>query len=106
VAVAPIQKALDYILANLNQRLSIEEIATQVGLSEFHFMRLFKLHTNMTVHQYVTHQRLETAKTMLAHGASSASVAAAVGFYDQSHFTGHFRRAFGLTPKRYAKACR
>lgn len=105
-AMALIQKALDYMMANLNQRLSINEIAAQAELSEFHFMRLFKRHTNMTVHQYITHQRLEIAKSMLAQGASSASVAASVGFYDQSHFTGHFKRAFGLTPKRYATACR
>ncbi|WP_192800940.1 AraC family transcriptional regulator [Brucella tritici] len=105
-ATAPIQKALDYIMANLTRRLSIKEIAVQAGLSEFHFMRLFKLHTNMTVHQYVTHQRLEAAKPLLAQGASSASVAASVGFYDQSHFTSHFRRTFGLTPRRYATACR
>lgn len=106
ITLGVIERSLDYIRDNLSQRLSIEDIAEKVQLSEFHFMRLFKLHMNMTVHQYVTFQRLEKAKSMLVRGAPSATVAAAVGFYDQSHFTGHFRKVFGLTPRKYAKACR
>ncbi|WP_027487374.1 AraC family transcriptional regulator [Allorhizobium undicola] len=103
---APIQRSLDYIREQLAERLSIEEIAGQSGLSEFHFMRLFKQQTGMTVHQYVNNLRLEAAKAMLVEGMPAACVAANVGFYDQSHFIGHFRKAFGLTPNRYASACR
>lgn len=105
-AMAPIQAAVDYIMANLNDKLTIAKIAAEVGLSEFHFMRLFKQRMNMTVYQFVTHRRLEKAKVLLTKGTSAAHVAASLGFYDQSHFTGHFRRAFGLTPNRYARACR
>lgn len=106
IAMAPIQIAIDYIMANLGRRLSIEEIAAKAELSEFHFMRLFKQHTRMTVHQYIINKRLEFAKIMLASGVSPASTALEFGFYDQSHFTAQFRRTFGLTPKSYAKLCR
>ncbi|BCM85841.1 helix-turn-helix transcriptional regulator [Methylobacterium indicum] len=103
---APIQRGIDYIMGNLDRRLAIAEVAIQVGLSEFHVMRLFKARTGMTVHQYVVHRRLEAARAALARGIPPAEAAARYGFYDQSHFTGHFRRAFGTTPRRYADACR
>ncbi|KMO34676.1 hypothetical protein VQ03_23070 [Methylobacterium tarhaniae] len=103
---APIQRGLDYIMSNLDRRLTIDDIAAEAGLSAFHFMRLFKAHTNMTVHQYVVHRRLEAARIMLARGTSPALAAANAGFYDQSHFTCHFKKAFGTTPRRYADACR
>lgn len=83
-----------------------EDVAAAVGLSPFHVMRLFKARTGMTVHQFVVHRRLEAARAALAAGAAPAEAAARFGFYDQSHFTGHFRRAFGTTPRRYADACR
>ena len=106
VSKAPIQRGIDYIMANLDRRLAVDDVAAEAGLSAFHFMRLFKSHTNMTVHQYVVHRRLEAARIMLARGTSPALAAASAGFYDQSHFTCHFKKAFGTTPRRYADACR
>ncbi|MEE8627976.1 MULTISPECIES: helix-turn-helix domain-containing protein [Methylobacterium] len=103
---APIRRDIDYVMANLDHRLSVEDVAAAVGLSPFHVMRLFKARTGMTVHQFVVHRRLEAARAALATGAAPAEAAARFGFYDQSHFTGHFRRAFGTTPRRYADACR
>ena len=105
-AVSSVDKALEFMRGNLHQPLKISDIAREVELSEFHFMRHFKLSTKMTVHQYLTNLRLEAAKSMLAGGMSSAMAAANVGFYDQSHFTRNFRLAFGITPSRYATACR
>ncbi|KMO15194.1 AraC family transcriptional regulator, partial [Methylobacterium indicum] len=63
-----IQQGTDDIIGNLDRRLAIAEVAAQVGLSEFHVMRLFKAETGMTVHQYVVHRRLEAARRAPARG--------------------------------------
>lgn len=103
---ASISRSLEFMHDCFQHPLRIEDISTVAGLSEFHFMRLFKSRMNMTVHQYLNNVRLESAKTMLARGVTATAVATSVGFYDQSHFTKSFRRAFGITPNSYANACR
>lgn len=106
VSLPPIKKALDFIHAKFCEPLKVDQIADVAGLSEYHFMRVFKAQIHVTVYQYLNHLRLESAKQLLARGQTAASVASSVGFYDQSHFTRSFRRAFGTTPSRYIKACR
>ncbi|WP_082711426.1 helix-turn-helix domain-containing protein [Methylobacterium indicum] len=86
-----IQQGTDDIIGNLDRRLAIAEVAAQVGLSEFHVMRLFKAETGMTVHQYVVHRRLEAARRAPARGVPPAEAATRYGFDERGHFTGHFR---------------
>jgi AraC family transcriptional regulator len=53
-------------------------------------------------HQYVIARRIERAKRLLRDdNLSLAQVAARVGFWDQGHFTRHFKRLVGVTPKRF-----
>lgn len=103
---ARIRRALDYIHDHYDQPLRLKEIASQVDLSEFHFMRTFKAQMNVTVYRYLMLVRLNAAKRLLSAGNPAAEAAVGVGFYDQSHFTGNFRRYFGITPLQYAAACR
>lgn len=103
---ADMRRALDLIHSCFDERLSISQVASAVGLSEYHFMRSFRRKTGMSVHGYITQIRLQAAKERLAQGMTSAQTAISVGFFDQSHFTNRFRANFGVTPKRYAEACR
>ncbi|WNW09901.1 AraC family transcriptional regulator [Pseudomonas sp. DTU_2021_1001937_2_SI_NGA_ILE_001] len=103
---ADVRRAQDLIQSCFDERLSISQVASAVGLSEYHFMRSFRRQTGMTVHAYITQVRLQAAKDRLAKGMSAAQTAISVGFFDQSHFTNRFRASFGVTPGRFAEACR
>jgi AraC-like DNA-binding protein len=74
------------------------------GLSPCHFLRVFKHQTGMPPHRYHLNLRLERGRRLLRQGCEIADVAARTGFADQSHFTRHFRRFFGVTPGRYRTA--
>lgn len=106
MAMAPIQRSLEYMEENFSQPLYMEDIAEQVGLSQYYFMRQFKAQTQMTVHKHLKQLRLNSAKKLLTNGMSISDAAVEVGFYDQSHFTNSFRQVFGVTPKSYVRACR
>jgi AraC family transcriptional regulator len=70
-----------------------------VRLSPHHFSRVFKRVTGLSPHQYVLSQRIQLARQLLTETKLSiAEVAHDVGFYDQSHFTYHFKRLVGVTP--------
>ena len=94
-------RAVEYIQDQLDTDLTVSGIAQAVGLSPDHFTRLFKESTGQSPHRYVVEARVRKAKELLATGKFTISEAAFhVGFADQSHLTRHFKRVFGLPPKR------
>jgi AraC family transcriptional regulator len=97
-----LQQVLEYIAANLDQNLSLGELAAIAGISSHYFSQLFKQSTGKAPHQYVLQHRIETAKELLASKQYSiAEVASRVGFVDQSHLHRHFKRLVGITPRAY-----
>lgn len=103
---ADMRKATDFLQTFYHQPVTVGEVASAVGLSEFHFMRTFQATTGLSVHRYLTQIRLVRAKALLAQGVSATQTALDVGFFDQSHFTRHFRSHFGTTPGAFSAACR
>jgi AraC family transcriptional regulator len=93
----------DYIHEHLDAELSLNHLAAVAHMSPYHFARLFKNSTGLPPHQYVITQRVERAKQLLRGSTrpTLAEVAADVGFADQSHFTRHFRRLVGITPRQF-----
>jgi AraC-like DNA-binding protein len=89
------------LAADLAAPLRVADLAQAVGLSPFHATRLFTEASGLPPHAWRTQLRLQRALAPLRAGASVADVAAASGFTDQSHFTRHFRRMFGVPPGRW-----
>jgi AraC family transcriptional regulator len=98
---AKLARAVEYIQDQLDTDLTVSRIAQAVHISPYHFTKLFKQSTGQSPHQYVVEARVRKAKELLTTGKFTISEAAYhVGFVDQSHLTRHFKRVFGLPPKR------
>jgi len=98
-------RAVEYIQDQLDTDLTVSGIAQEVGMSPYYFTRLFKESTGQSPYQYVVDARVRKAKELLTTGKFTISeVAYHVGFVDQSHLTRHFKRVFGLTPKKLLSA--
>lgn len=76
----------------------IAELAAACGVSTGHFQRAFRESFGRSPWRQVLAWRLEAARRALLSAASVSEVALRFGFADQSHFTRHFRRYFGVTP--------
>jgi AraC-like DNA-binding protein len=87
--------------AELTEPLTLDQLAASVGLSPFHAARLFAQATGMPPHAWRNQQRLNRSLDLLRAGQSVAEAAVACGFTDQSHYTRHFRRAYGTSPGRW-----
>jgi AraC family transcriptional regulator len=102
---ARLRRVLEYIEANLDTNVRLNALAAEVGVSAFHFSRLFKQSTGCSPHQYLLGRRLERAKTLLCQPRTTlAEIGASTGFADQGHFTKVFRRFVGVTPSEYRKS--
>jgi len=98
------RKALAYIQEHLAEPISLEALASQVGLSACYFCRAFRQSCGMPPQRYQLRQRIERAKILLAgHAASVTDVSLAVGYNDTSAFCTAFRRITGLTPTAYRR---
>lgn len=98
------RQILEYFQVNLDRNISLAELAEILRLSPCHFAHLFKNSTGISPHQYLIRCRVERAKQLLTlDGLSIAAVAQTLGFASQGHFTYHFKRLVGMTPKVFSR---
>ncbi|MGH8547799.1 MAG: helix-turn-helix domain-containing protein [Methylococcales bacterium] len=98
-----LSRIFEYVHAHLadNDKIKLEILAKEVGLSKFHFVRSFTASTGITPHQFVMQQRLACAKCLLAdRDRSITDIAAEVG-YAPSQLSALFRRSLGISPYDY-----
>ena len=93
-----IEKTLSYINENLSRELTVDVLADRVYLSRYHFMRLFKAQTGMTVHAYIRRKRLLYAARLIREGVNANKAAFDSGFADYSTFHRAFTESFGMSP--------
>jgi AraC-like DNA-binding protein len=93
--------------AHSHQPLDLERAAGEVGLSAFHFLRLFSRVLGVTPHQYLVRSRLRRAARLLCDDARRITdVAFEVGFGDLSNFVRTFHRAAGVSPRAFRRAAK
>ena len=99
-------RAEELLSNDLEAALSLEELSTAAGMSQWHLIRSFKRVFGLSPHRYRTQKRVGRAKAMLRSGRAQAEIALTLGFYDQSHFSNAFRSYTGLTPSEYLAGTR
>ena len=99
-----LKNVLDYIEIHYAQTILVEELAKICCFSEYHFMRFFKKHMNMTSVEYVNNVRLEKAVELFEQGNTSIlEVSLSVGFHNLSYFHRAFKNKYGMTPRSFIK---
>jgi AraC family transcriptional regulator len=92
----------EIIAARLNETVSLQEMAEQVGVHPVHLARAWRKHFNCTIGEFIRRLRIEAAcKEIACSDAPLSDIALGVGFYDQSHFSNTFKRIVGFTPAAY-----
>lgn len=90
----------EHIGAAFAEDFSVSDLARSVGISMFHFTRIFAELIGMPPHRYLLKVRLEAARKMLLQGHSVTETCYACGFGNLSHFSRSFSRRYGHAPSR------
>lgn len=101
---AKLRRALEFITDNLGRDLRLGEIASEAGLSAFHFARQFRAATGQTPHQYLLDQRIARAKSLLTSRTLAVQdIAAQTGFSSATNFVRAFRQRVGVPPLAWSR---
>jgi AraC family transcriptional regulator len=104
---ARVRQAIDIMRENLHAPLTLKDIADEVWLSVYHFLRVFKAATGQTPRRYLTSLRVDAARRHLDDGDASVSeVAHLCGFSSPAHLSTAFTREFGVSPLAYRQSRR
>ncbi len=96
-------QAKELLDLNAMKNFSLEEISAGVGISKYHFIRLFNNVFGISPYQYQIRRRLENAKLELSKGVSILDTAFAHGYSDLATFSKAFKQAFGQAPSQFLK---
>lgn len=92
-------EVVDYIENNLEEKLTIEEMAGEIHISQAHLQRVFRDAFGIPIAEYVRSRKLQRAMELL-YGTEGkvCDIAYDVGFAYESSFIRSFKREFGITP--------
>jgi AraC family carnitine catabolism transcriptional activator len=95
----PVQRALSLIEAGVGQSITVNELASRIGISRRELLRLFRKELNNTPSQVLGQRRLDRARSLILNTSlPMAMIAESVGFSSQSHLTSSYHAEFGITP--------
>ncbi|HMQ68119.1 MAG TPA: AraC family transcriptional regulator [Ignavibacteria bacterium] len=92
-------RAKEYMDSSFTENITLEKISREACLSQFHFLRLFKVIHQKTPHKYLTEKRIEKALSLLFQTDKSITeICFDIGFESVSSFSWLFKKKLGLSP--------
>ncbi len=103
-SLGTIGKAIDYIEENLKNDISIGQVASAIGYSEYHFLRMFKKLVGLTPASYIRKRRIsEIVARMETDGRSICDIAFEYGFNSKENFIRAFKAEHRILPTEYRR---
>lgn len=97
-----VQKAIEFITSNYSYPITVEDIASYVGLSRSHLFRSFETVLGQSPKEYLTEFRIKQACYLLEHtNLSITAIANSLGFDNGLYFSKIFHKEVGLSPKAW-----
>lgn len=100
------ERARQYLNAHWDHNVTLDQLETVTGRDRWQLSRDFRALFGTSPYRYLIMRRLAKARELIAGGYSLVDAAAHCEFADQSHMTRHFRKTYGMTPKKWLATLR
>ena len=102
-----VSRTLQYIATHVYDKMSVESVAREAGVSTSHLTALFHRQMDISPGEYIRRVKLEESKNLIREGRLNFSqIAAALNYSTIHHFSRQFKDNFGVSPSEYAKSIR
>jgi AraC-like DNA-binding protein len=99
-----IQKSILFMKDNLENKITLDDIAHSVGYSSSHFSNYFTQKTNFPPYDYYNQLKIQKACSYLQFSdLKIKEIAYKLGYFDQFHFSKSFKKEMEMSPKDYRK---
>jgi len=97
-----IKPVLNYILENLHEKLTLDQLAHHFYINKYYLCKLFKAVTGFSFNEYITYHRIIRASELLRKNLPVSQVSEMAGFQNYCHFITTFRKIAGISPKQFS----
>ncbi len=99
-----VKDSLKYIEKNLDDKISLDDLAQKANLSKYYYHRLFHQIVGDPVTKYISKRRMEkAAEELIQTDQPIIEIALRYQYSSQESFSRAFRKIYGLTPGKYRK---
>lgn len=98
-----VQKVINHINSSFAEKISVAQLAKDLGLHPSHLSRIFHEKMNISIRDYILQIRISKAKRYLKHNYSVSETARLCGFSDRANFSKLFHRETGYSPTEWLK---
>ncbi|MFW6246048.1 MAG: helix-turn-helix domain-containing protein [Tangfeifania sp.] len=97
-----VRRSLYFMNKNLHKKLTLDEIAAEVGYSATYFSTLFKKEINYSPLSYFSHLKILKACELLDYTSQKIKeISFQLGYSDPYYFTKDFKKKMGMSPRQY-----
>lgn len=96
-----VQSAIQYIISQVENNINVKDVANNLGICEAYLHRLFKSTMGISVHNYIQHQKMQHALSLLRQGYSAQNVSERLGYDYYATFLAQFVKVFGKPPTHF-----
>lgn len=94
-----INKAIDFIFDNIDNEITVDDVARHCSYSKYHLMRMFKEHTDEALYQFIKRTRIERSAWRLKVEKDKSITEIGIDYgYSSSNFATAFKRHLNITP--------
>ncbi len=100
-----INRAIDYILNHINEKISVDDIASHCNFSRYYFSRMFKIETGESIYEFIKRVKMEQSafRLKVENGRSITDISCDYG-YSSSNYSSAFKQHHNLSPIQFRRS--